>query len=146
VAQTGREGPRPSPSTGARGRTQHREIPGVPDPVATPLLSQATANDDRAGDKIDAKQLVGKWMEQGEKTRFAVEFQEAGQVLIDTDGDESERGEGTYQLDGNTLELTIKRRTGDLQMVRTITKLTDEEFVSREEGKKEDTLYRVKRE
>jgi hypothetical protein len=29
-------------------------------------------------------------------------------------------------------------------MVRTITKLTDEEFVSREEGKKEDTLYRAK--
>jgi uncharacterized protein (TIGR03066 family) len=97
-----------------------------------------------ADDSIDATKLIGKWVEQGEKKRFVVEFQEAGKVVIDTDGDTSERVEGTYQLDGNTLELRIKRRTGDLQVVRTITKLTDEEFVSRDEGKKEDTPYRVK--
>jgi uncharacterized protein (TIGR03066 family) len=60
-----------------------------------------------ADDSIDAKKLIGKWMEKGEKNRFAIEFKEAGKVVIDTVGDKSERVEGTYKLDGNKLELRM---------------------------------------
>lgn len=98
-----------------------------------------------ADEKIDAKKLVGKWepKEKKENGSFVIEFKKDGKVTLTASGKDF-KGDGTYKLDGNKLDLTMKFGDMDRKMTRTISKLTDTELVSSDEQGKEDTLVRIK--
>ena len=100
-----------------------------------------------ADEKIDAKKLVGKWepKEKKEGGSFVIEFMKDGKLTFTANGGGKEfKGDGTYKLDGNKLEMTTKFGDMERKMTRTISKLTDTELVSKDEKGKEDTLIRIK--
>lgn len=102
--------------------------------------------EDKKGDKIDAKKLVGKWESKDKKdAKMVVEFTKDGKVMVNIDGGGKEfKLEGTYKLDGNKLTSKVKVGDEEKTMVRTISKLTATELTSKDEKGKEDTLMRVK--
>jgi uncharacterized protein (TIGR03066 family) len=100
-----------------------------------------------ADEKFDAKKLVGKWepKEKKENGSFVIEFMKDGKLTFTgTGGGKEFKGDGTYKLDGNKLEMTTKFGDMERKMTRTISKLTDTELVSKDEKGKEDTLVRIK--
>jgi uncharacterized protein (TIGR03066 family) len=100
-----------------------------------------------ADEKIDAKKLVGKWepKKKNENGSFVIEFTKDGKLTFTASGGGKEvKGDGTYKLDGNKLEMTTKFGDMERKMTRTINKLTDTELVSTDEKGKEDTLVRIK--
>ena len=101
------------------------------------------AADDKPGEKIDGKKLVGKWTPKDEKgPKFTIEFTKDGKVNMNIF---DMKVDGTYKLEGNKITLTLKTEGKEETMTRTISKLTDEEIVSKDDkGGKEDTLVRVK--
>ena len=101
-----------------------------------------------ADEKIDAAKLLGKWTPQDPNKigKFVVEFMKDGKLTFKEDGGGKEfKAEGTYKLEGNKLSMSVKFGDKEEKMTRTISKLTDEELVSKDDAKgKEDTLVRVK--
>ncbi|MFM8273109.1 MAG: TIGR03066 family protein [Gemmata sp.] len=108
------------------------------------LAGFATAADD----KIDAKKLVGKWepakAEKG-APKMTLEIAEKGKLtLLVALGDKTEKVEGSYKLDGNKLEVELSFGGKSEKETLTITKLTEEELVTKDSKGKEDALKRVK--
>lgn len=97
-----------------------------------------------ADEKIDAKKLIGKWEKTGDGPGFVIEFKDGGKIVVEPNEKKGEKFEGTYKVDGNKLEMAVKVGEGEHKMVRTISKLTDDELTSKDEGGKEDTIKRVK--
>ena len=113
------------------------------------LLCGALSAEDKKGDEtIDAKKLVGQW-EPKEKTKdrtLLIEFTKDGKVTFTgAEGGKEMKAEGTYKVDGNKLTLDVKFGDKDRKMTRIVSKLTDTELVSKEDGgKTEDTMVRIK--
>jgi uncharacterized protein (TIGR03066 family) len=100
-----------------------------------------------AEEKIDAKKLIGKWEKKDSgKDKLVVEFTKDGKLsFVGKIGDQEIKGEGTYKLDGNKLEVTAKIGDDTVKMTRTISKLTDTELTSKDDDSgMEDTMVRVK--
>jgi len=117
--------------------------------LAVVLVLAATAGaEDKKGEKIDGKKLVGKWAPKGlpEGVKVLVEFTADGKASMSSEfGDKKDKTEGTYKLDGNKLTLTKKVGDKDEAKMMTVTKLTDEEMVMKNDKEaKETTLVRVK--
>mgnify|MGYP000458435570 CR=1 FL=1 len=101
-----------------------------------------------ADDKIDAKKLIGKWepvAPKKEEPKIVVEYLDKGKLIVTvTVGDKVEKLEGTYKIDGNKIEVALSLGGKDIKETLTVTKLTDDEMVSKDSKGKEDTLKRVK--
>jgi len=112
------------------------------------LACGVTLADDKKDGKIDAKKLVGKWEPKDaakKDTGFVIEFTKDGKVSLTSKAkDKDFKADGTYKLDGDKLTLDLKFGGDSKSMTRTITKLTDTELASKDEGGKEDTLVRIK--
>jgi uncharacterized protein (TIGR03066 family) len=101
--------------------------------------------DDKKDEKIDPKKLIGKWSPKGKKDDVAIEFLKDGKMTLDSTLKEKIKADGTYKLDGAKLTVTFKVMDMERVRVLIITKLTDTELVTTdEEGKKEETLVRIK--
>lgn len=93
-------------------------------------------------DKIDGKKLIGKWTPKDEQDKFVVEFDKDGKLKLDLGGMKTD---GKYKLDGNKITIDVEIGGNKQTMVRTISKLTDTELVSKDDKDgMEDTLVRVK--
>jgi uncharacterized protein (TIGR03066 family) len=104
--------------------------------------------EDKKEEKVDAKQLVGKWEPKAPRgdRKEVIEFTKDGKFLhtaVDKDKKE-QKIEGSYTVDGNKLAVKMKANDKEQTVTRTISKLTDEELVSKSEQGKEDTLVRIK--
>ena len=108
------------------------------------VVASAVAQDakDAKKDAIDAKKLVGKWEAKDLPLGQAlVEFTKDGKMTITfTFGGKTDKVEGTYKLDGNTLSVDFK----DRKDTSTVTKLTDEELALKHEKGKEEAFKRLK--
>ncbi|MBX9579931.1 MAG: TIGR03066 family protein [Gemmataceae bacterium] len=111
------------------------------------VMAAGVSADDPAG-KIDGKKLVGKWepVDQPKGTKAVVEFAKDGKLLVRSEyGGQPYKLEGKYKLDGNKLAVVLDRNGKDQPATMTVSKLTDDELVWLEAGKKKaDTLKRVK--
>jgi uncharacterized protein (TIGR03066 family) len=94
-------------------------------------------------DKVDGKKLIGKWepttLPPGAKA--VIEFTKDNKLVVSfTIGDKTEKIDGTYKLDGNKLMVDLK----DKKETNTVTKLTDEDLVVKDEKGKEEAFKRLK--
>jgi uncharacterized protein (TIGR03066 family) len=112
---------------------------------AAMLLVVATAPADDKTEKIDAKKLVGKWepKEGNDKGKVVIEFMKDGKITITPDK-KTDVINGTYTLDGNKLTFSASFMGKDIKHTVTITKLTDTELVTKDEGDKTETMTRIK--
>ena len=112
-----------------------------------PVLT-ADDEDKKAGEKIDAKKLVGKWEPKDDKPSglaVVLEFGKDGRATLTAgEGGKEERAEGAYRLDGN--RLTVAMAVGGKEQTQTLTisRLTDAELVGANEKGKERTFVRVR--
>ena len=102
-----------------------------------------------ADDKIDAKKLIGKWETakpaKGEPS-FVLEFTDKGKFSVSFDMDGKPMTiEGTYKVDGNKVEVTMSFNGKEVKETHTVTKLTDDEMVSKDSKGKEETMKRIKK-
>ena|SRR5437764_11434790 len=96
-----------------------------------------------ADDKFDAAKLVGKWelREPPQGVKAVVEFAKDGKLQFNFTFDgKTDKVDGTYKLDGDTLTADLK----DKKLTNTVTKLTDEELVVKDEKGKEESYRRLK--
>jgi len=116
--------------------------------AATLALCFGALAEEKKDEKIDAKKLIGKWepKEKAKDRTLLIEFTKDGKVAFTgTEGGKEMKAEGTYKVDGNKLTLDVKYGDKERKMTRIVSKLTDAELVSKEEGgKTEDTMVRVK--
>jgi uncharacterized protein (TIGR03066 family) len=102
-----------------------------------------------ADDKIDTKKLIGKWepAKPGkDEPSFVLEFADKGKFTVSfTVGGKTEKIEGTYKVDGNKIEVAMSLNGKEVKETHTVTKLTDDEMVSKDSKGKEDTLKRIKK-
>lgn len=98
--------------------------------------------------KVDAKKLIGKWEPAKPKEggpKMVIEFAEGGKLsLTVTAGDKSQKIDGTYKVDGNKVEVAMAFGGKEEKETFTVSKLTDDEMVSKDSKGKEDTLKKVK--
>jgi uncharacterized protein (TIGR03066 family) len=116
--------------------------------LAGVVAAAAGVSADGPAGKIDGRKLVGKWepVDLPKGAKAVVEFGKDGKLLVRNEyaGRPYELA-GTYKLSGNKLAVTLKRDGKDRSETMTVTKLTDDELVWLEAGrKKPDTLRRVK--
>ncbi len=101
-----------------------------------------------ADEKIDAKKLIGKWTPKEAKKgeEFVMEFAEKGKLAVTFTANGKEiKIDGTYKVEGNKIEVAMSFNGKDVKETHTVTKLTDDELVSKDEKGKEETLKRVKK-
>ncbi|MBX9626268.1 MAG: TIGR03066 family protein [Gemmataceae bacterium] len=124
-----------------------RAVLGCALAVGLVAAASAAGADDKP-EKIDAKKLVGKWepADAPKGAKAVIEFTKDGKVKVEVEfGGQTQKFDGTYKLDGNKLSLTRKKGDKDDTDVMTVTKLTDDEMVMEEDGKKKsETLKRIK--
>jgi uncharacterized protein (TIGR03066 family) len=98
-----------------------------------------------AQEKIDGNKLVGRW----EPTLLpgslvVLEFTAKGTVTLTVDkGGKTSKAEGTYKLDGNTLDLALKLDGKEQKETITISKLTDDEWVGKDAKGKEESFRKM---
>jgi uncharacterized protein (TIGR03066 family) len=117
--------------------------------AGSPATNAATRAEKEA--EIDPAKLVGRWedKEPGVKQKFIEEFTKEGKFKsVRSIGDKEAEFEGTYKVEGNKLICQLKLGSKETENVRTIEKLTDEEFTysasfSNSE-KRTKTLTRIK--
>ena len=102
-----------------------------------------------ADEKIDAKKLIGKW-EPAKKEKDApaivIEFAEKGKLSVTfTVNDKAQKIDGTYTVDGNKINVKLSFGGKDQEETQTVSKLTDDELVSKDSKGKEETLKRIKK-
>jgi uncharacterized protein (TIGR03066 family) len=101
-----------------------------------------------ADETIDVKKLIGKWepKDTDKAGKFVVEFGKDGKVGVSGSvGGTEISAKGTYKVDGNKLIMKMEFMGKEKSMTRIVSKLTDTELVSKQEGsEKEDTMVRVK--
>jgi uncharacterized protein (TIGR03066 family) len=100
-----------------------------------------------ADEKIDAKKLIGKWTLAKEEKglKMVLDIQEKGKLeLTVTVGEKTEKVTGTYALEGDKLTVEMSNNGKSKKETMTITKLTDTEFVTKDEKGNEEVMKRVK--
>jgi uncharacterized protein (TIGR03066 family) len=115
--------------------------------IAFFVLAGFAAAEDKTDDKIDAKKLIGKWEPKDAKKgeEFVLEFVDKSKVAVTfTVGDKQMKVEGTYTVTGNKVEVTMMFNGKDIKETHTISKLTDDEMVSKDAKGKEEVMRRVK--
>jgi uncharacterized protein (TIGR03066 family) len=97
-------------------------------------------------DKIDGKLLIGKWEPVDlPGASLVVEFAEKGKLSVSVEkGGKSTKVEGTYKLDGNKLEMALKLEGKEQKETITVTTLSAEEFIGKDEKGKEEKLRKIK--
>ena len=101
-----------------------------------------------ADEKVDAKKLIGKWAPKDPKKGedFVMEFAEKGKLIVTFNANGKEiKIEGTYKVDGNKIEVAMSFNGKEAKETHTVTKLTDDELVSKDEKGKDETLKRIKK-
>lgn len=113
--------------------------------VSVLLLAPSTS---LVEDKIDGKLLIGKWQpeKQPEQFKLTIEYLKDNKLVVELEaGGDKQKGEGTYKLDGNKLEVKVEVLGQEHNVKYTIKKLTDSEMVTYDEDKKEErTSKKVK--
>jgi uncharacterized protein (TIGR03066 family) len=97
-------------------------------------------------EKIDGKKLVGKW-EPTDVTgaMLVVEFTDKGTVSVSVEkGGKSVKVDGTYRLSGDRLEMALKMDGKEQKETITVTRLTDDELVGKDEKGKEERMRKIK--
>ena len=95
----------------------------------------------QADEKIDAKLLLGKWELTGAglppAAKATVEFKKENKLVFDLDlGGQKQNIEGTYKVEGNKLEMTMKTPDGQERAQKlTILKLTEKEATIKHDEK-----------
>lgn len=99
-------------------------------------------------EKIDAKLLLGKWQpeKQPEQFKITIEYLKDNKLAVELEaGGDKQKGEGTYKLDGNKLEVKVEVLGQEHNLKLIIKKLTENEMVTYDEEKKEErTSKKVK--
>ena len=83
-------------------------------------------------DKIDGKLLLGKWQpeKQREEFKLTVEYLKDNKLTVELEaGGDKQKGDGTYKLDGNKLEVKVEVLGQEHNPKYTIKKLTENEMV-----------------
>jgi uncharacterized protein (TIGR03066 family) len=99
-----------------------------------------------AQDKIDGKKLVGKWAPKEEKKgpAMTIEFLKDGKIALAAEfGGKAEKMDGSYKLDGDKLEVTMKFGGEEKKETLTVKKLTDTELETTDSKGKTDSFTRV---
>ena len=111
--------------------------------VAVLVLAGASA---AADEKVDAKKLIGKWEPVEKKDAgLVVEFADKGKLTVSFDlMGKTEKIEGTYKLDKDKLEIAMTFMGEEKKETLTVTKLTDDELVTKDSKGKEEKLKRMK--
>ena len=116
--------------------------------VAVLALAGAAAGQDKEKEKekIDAKKLIGKWERADTKgAKVVLEFADKGKLTITIDTpSETVKIDGSYKLDGDKLGLAMTFMGEATKETVTVTKLTDEEMVCKDQSDKEEKFKRVK--
>ncbi|MCE9563266.1 MAG: TIGR03066 family protein [Planctomycetes bacterium] len=106
------------------------------------------AAEEKKDEKLDAKKLIGKWetaKPKKDEPAEVIEFTEKGELIMHPPaGGKGEPLKGTYKLEGNKLLVTLKLGDDVVKETMTISKLTDDELVSKDSKGKEDTLKKIK--
>lgn len=100
-------------------------------------------------EKIDGKKLIGKWTPKDEKKggSMTLEFRKDGKLRLAVEFmGKADEIEGTYKLDGEKLEVTLKFGGEEKAETLTVKKLTDTELETLDSKGKTDTFTRVKEE
>src|SRR5688500_18754573 len=87
------------------------------------LLSSGLAADDKKGEKIDAKKLIGTWepKDRKEGRSAVVEFAKGGKATATVSPNGKEMTfDGTYKIDGDTLTLTLKLPGKEVTQTHTV--------------------------
>lgn len=96
-------------------------------------------------EKIDGKLLLGKWQpeKQPEQFNLTVEYLKDNKLSVVLEaGGEKQKGDGTYKLDGNKLEVKVEVLGQEHNPKYTIKKLTEKEMVLIEEDKTEEKTFK----
>jgi uncharacterized protein (TIGR03066 family) len=112
--------------------------------VLLALCGGLSADDKKDAPKIDPAKLVGKWTRA--KQGGSMEFTKDGKLFAaipDADGG-TIKAEGTYTLDGNRLTIKVRVEGKELTSTSTVTKLTDAELVTVNDGGEQKTYTRLK--
>jgi uncharacterized protein (TIGR03066 family) len=107
------------------------------------VLAVATA----AGqEKLDPKLLIGKWEPVSVLgSTMVVEFTDKGKMSVAVEkGGKSAKVEGTYKLDGDKLQMALVIDGKEQKETITVTKLSAEQFVGKDEKGKEEEFRKVK--
>jgi uncharacterized protein (TIGR03066 family) len=110
--------------------------------VSVLLLAPSTSLPE---EKIDGKLILGKWVpeKQPEQFKITIEYLKDNKLAVELEaGGDKQKGEGTYKLDGNKLELKVEVLGQEHNEKRTIKKLTESEMVTFDEDKKEERTFK----
>jgi uncharacterized protein (TIGR03066 family) len=113
--------------------------------AAVLVLACAAAAQEKKDEKFDAKKLIGKWETGDKKSTVVIEFAAEGKMTL-TAGEPGKeiKAEGTYKLDGDKLDVSLKFMGEEQKEKLTIKKLTDTELVTEDSKGKSETLKRKK--
>lgn len=101
-----------------------------------------------AQEKIEAKQLIGKW-QPTEPLKggvdVTIEFADKGKMSFHVEvGGKTEKLDGTYKLDGDKLDMAITIAGKEQKETFTLTKLSAEELIGKTKDGKEERYRKVK--
>ena len=98
-----------------------------------------------AQEKVDPKKLIGKWETGDKKSLVQIEFAAEGKLTV-TSGEPGKetKFEGTYKVEGDKLDVSLKFMGEEQKEKLTIKKLTDTELVTEDSKGKSETLRRKK--
>jgi uncharacterized protein (TIGR03066 family) len=98
-------------------------------------------------DKLDGKQLIGKW--QADKApdgmdKLVIEYMKEGKLAVEVEGEGVKaKFDGTYALEGNKLTIKIIINGNEKPQKRKIIKLTDSALViGNEDNSNEERKYK----
>jgi uncharacterized protein (TIGR03066 family) len=102
-----------------------------------------------ADDKIDATKLIGKWepaKPAKDEPPYVLEFVDKSKMAVSfTIGDKTTKIEGTYTVDGNKINVAMTFNGKEIKETHTVSKLTDDEMVSKDSKGKEDVMKKIKK-
>jgi uncharacterized protein (TIGR03066 family) len=94
-------------------------------------------------EKLDPRKLVGRWEPADKKAPpMVVEFSADGKVTLAVG---EAKAAGTYKLDGDKLEVSMKHGADELKQTLVVKKLTDDELTTEDEKQKTETMRRWKK-
>jgi|GEM_PF-763257 len=110
-------------------------------------LCITSAADEKKDEKIDGAKLIGKWEpvmpKKGELV--SLEFTKDGKMIATADiNGKSAKAEGTYKLTGDKLMFEVTYMGETAKETVTITKLTDDELVGKNQEGKVESFKRAK--
>lgn len=96
-------------------------------------------------EKIDGKLLLGKWQpeKQPEQFNLTIEYLKDNKLTVELEsGGDKQKGEGTYKLEGDKLEVKVEVLGQEHNPKYTIKKLGEKEMTLLEEGKTEERKFK----